>query len=310
MNPQSNLCRYSVFGLNVVSEIVLSGLVGNSSNGSSSDWADVTIVRGEVPARLENPNLELPWLSIGKDAFLMSLPNGVRFLVENGSKITVDVPREISDSDFSVYLLCSGVGALLHQRGILALHAGVVKVGDRCALFCGRTKAGKSTLVRGLVDRGYSMQGDDLGVFRFGRDGLPLVYPAYPQMKLWADALESFGETSLPYERVLPELDKYAVPMAQSFNNTPLPVGKIYIISAESDTSVGLEPVKGIHKLKNFIDHTYKIEILQALEQERPYFEAVKEVVKDIRMDRLFRPRGMEHMDAVLDVLEEDFSHW
>ena len=310
MSSASGIYSYSVFGLNVASEIHLPELVACLLTGEPSDRADVTITRGEVPARLDQPNLELPWLSIGKDAFLMSLPNNVRFLVENGSRITVEVPLGIPTSSFSVYILCSAFGAVFHQRGILALHAGVVKVGDRCALFCGESKAGKSTLTRGLVDRGYAMQGDDLGVIRFAKDGSPLVYPAYPQMKLWADALEHFGEATDTRERILPELDKYAIPMVQSFNDTPLPIGKIYIISAGSDAEVELKPIRGIEKLGNLIDHTYRIEFLRAMEQEKTFFPVVKELVPHIRMDRLLRPRGMEHMNAVLDMLEQDFSQW
>jgi len=57
----------------------------------------------------------------------------------------------------------SAMGALLHQRNILALHAGTIAVNGGSVIFCGPSGIGKSTLAAGFRRRGYpNVAGDDV----------------------------------------------------------------------------------------------------------------------------------------------------
>ena len=55
--------------------------------------------------------------------------------------------RDLYESDVRVFLLGSCIGALLHQRGILVLHAGAIHTDKGAVLFTGPWGIGKSTLL-------------------------------------------------------------------------------------------------------------------------------------------------------------------
>jgi hypothetical protein len=54
--------------------------------------------------------------------------------------------------------------ALEQSRDFCALHAGLVRRGERCLLLPGESGAGKSTLVAGLAASGFEIWGDDTAV--------------------------------------------------------------------------------------------------------------------------------------------------
>ena len=58
------------------------------------------------------------------------------------------------------------MGAALHQRGILPLHANAVEIDHRAVAFMGASGAGKSTLAAWFHDQGYPILADDVCVIR------------------------------------------------------------------------------------------------------------------------------------------------
>ena len=88
----------------------------------------------------------------------------------------------------------SPFAALLLQRGLLPLHGCAIEVDGGAAVFVGRSGCGKSTLAGALRQRGYRVLADDICVISFSAAGEPMVLAAFPQLKLWADALKNLGE--------------------------------------------------------------------------------------------------------------------
>ena len=70
-------------------------------------------------------------------------------------------------SDIRVFLLGSCLGALLHQRGVLALHASAIETDQGAVLFMGDSGMGKSTTLQAFIKRGYKMLADDITRGRF-----------------------------------------------------------------------------------------------------------------------------------------------
>jgi len=301
--------QYCAFGLNIDSEIQLSELIV-PTKGFEDEEIDVSITLGKVPDYIQDVNVSTPYVQISKNQFILRIPDKLCLLVENGCRIIVEPLVGCSTKEASVYVLCSAFGALFHQRGIIALHASVLKVGDFCAVFCGESGAGKSTLARSLIERGYELQGDDLGVIHFHKNNVPYVYPAYPQMKLWNESLEVLGHTSEGLSKVMPDMDKYRVPADGFFHKKPLKLGKVYMLSYDENTSVELSHVTGFKKFNLLMENIYRIEFAHAMERTSQVFDNLKDISPFLKMSELKRPKLISYMPDVLDTLEADFSVW
>lgn len=299
--------RYSAFGLNIVSEIALPEL---SIPDGDFDMVHVEIIEGKVPPAIENANVSTPYVQASGSQFLFNLPGKGRILVEHGCRIIVEPTEECSYVELSVYLLCSAFGALFHQRGITVLHSSVVKVGDSCAVFCGESGAGKSTLARCLVERGYRLQGDDLGVIHFHEDKVPYIHPAYPQMKLWSESLDTLGHTSEGLSQVMPDMNKFRIPADNYFHKKPLKLGKVYMLSYGDDSNVMLASINGFRKFNLLMENIYRIQFAHAMGRSSQVFDNLKSISPFLNMNELKRPKSFEYMPNVLDALEADFSTW
>ena len=116
--------------------------------------------------------------------------------MENGSEITIEPTKDATSEELQLFLIGSVFGALIHQRGMLPIHGSAVLFKGKAVVFTGVSGAGKSTLAMGLAQRGYSVLADDISVITKRADNTPVLYPGYPQMKLWGDSLDKLGKNS------------------------------------------------------------------------------------------------------------------
>jgi hypothetical protein len=123
------------------------------------------------------------------------------------------------------------MGALLHQRGLLPLHANAVEIGGKAVAFSGRSGAGKSTLAAWFADRGHAILCDDVcAIAAPARGGPPVVFPGVPRLRLWEDALRHSGRSADAFERSFDGHDKYDVPAGAAAAPGPLPLGACYLL--------------------------------------------------------------------------------
>ncbi len=298
---------YSAFGMCIRSELNLPGLEAPSEDTPRD--ADVTIVNGAVPEDLEGA-AGTGAIRIAPGRFLLRMQAMAAFLVEDGRRITVERRPGRTDAEIATYLLCSALGALLHQRGMLPLHASALRVGGCCALFSGPSGAGKSTTADALMRRGYELHADDLSVVTAGPAGEALVLPAFPQQKLWRDTLENAGGAAEGLARVVAGREKFAVPRGANFNRKPLPVGRIYLLSPGSELPLSVEPLAGMEKFRALAEATYRFQYLAGLGLSGAHFAAVTELSRKVSVVRLHRPRDFAALGALTDFLIHDFSTW
>lgn len=295
--------QYRAFGLNIRSSIEMPELIAGSGEPG------VTIRFGGVPEKLENPRKQNSRFQAVPDCLLLTAEDIARIMVSNGREIIVDIFPGVTEDRVRPFLLGSAVGALLHQRGLLPLHASSIRVNDSCILFCGRPGKGKSTIANALVNRGYELHTDDICVVSANGEGKPRVYAGYPQLKLWKDTLEKINGNTGPYRPLGQFADKFAVPAAHSFNTKPLPLGKIYILTLHDKHSIDMSPVTGIDKFKALKHQTYRRGYAKGLGTEDTQFEIIGKIANLAPINKVRRPKKLFLLDQLADVLEKDFGN-
>lgn len=269
------------------------------------DRADVQIRMAPVPPVVHAPRLTLSWLQANLHECRVDIPSIGRFFVSGGTEVLVDPDSTTSNEDLTPYLLGVVVGALSHQRDLLALHANAVEVEDGCVAFVGPSGAGKSTLTGFLAERGYRMVTDDVCLVRF-ENGQAKVSATAPRLKLWKNAVEALGHQSENLKRVIGRLEKYSLPVDQAIDG--LALRRVYLLSPRSENDGdSISRITGAAAMKSVVDNLYCPELAWATRGESIFTQA-KTLLETAECYRMTRGLEFEEMGAIVDRLEQHFG--
>lgn len=297
-----NLKHYRVHGLTVSSAIELPELISVAGNAAQ---ADVVVSLGSVPTRLPKVSQEGPLWMAGGEQFLLTIPGVARYLTSGGHRIIVDIEPDVATGDVRVYLLGTVLGMLLHQRGLLALHAGAVEVNGQAIAIAGNSGAGKSTLVAHLRQRGYRLIGDDTLAVSFDEYGRPWAQPSFARIKLWADALKHISHSPERLERDLTRLEKFHLRVDDDQKDYSVPLGRVILLADNRiDDNIYLERLRGLDAVNALARVTYKPRHLKAIGLVGANFQHCSRAAKHADVIRLRRPKTLARMGDVLDRLE------
>ena len=281
---------YAVFGLRVRSDIALPEL--HRAEGSADP--DVTIRQGKIDDANRTAGLH-----VIDGAVLFVAPDAARYRIADGSEILVEPNKGAPDRNVRLYLLGSAFGALLHQRGLLPLHANAVEIGGRAFAFMGVQGEGKSTLAAWFHDQGHRVIADDVCVIRLDGD-LPQAVPGLPRLRLWDDAIAQSGRKPAELLRSYAgdeDWNKFDVPVdPQRSVRDEVPLGAVYLIESGSDFSV--ERLAGLESAQVLFEHTYRGGYLDAANGQKTHWQATVDLVRKVPVFRLARKRGFDVLDA------------
>ena len=282
---------YRLFGLNVRSEIDLPELTPCAIEAEP----EVTIRLSDIGADVSAPGLH------AVDGDLVFVAEDVaRYRIAAGRTIVVERLPNSPARNVRLFLLGSAFGALLHQRGLLPLHANAVEIGGKAVAFMGESGAGKSTLAAWFHDNGYPVLADDVCVIGFDQKGAPRAYPGLPRLRLWLDALESSGRSvqglSRSFEDSSSRVDKYDVPIAAgSSAPSDLPLRALYVL--EQGDEFLIEQLTGVAAADAIIANTYRGAFLAAAGTQRQHWESAVELARTIPVYRLRRSKRFDRID-------------
>jgi hypothetical protein len=186
--------RYSFFGTVLRTSLDLDVLPEPPPGDIAAD--EVTLSLGEVPHVLPDVAWSSPFLSVGSDRrVLVDIAAVGRFLVSEGREIRLSPNPHATSAAIQSILLSIVSGAILHQRGVLPLHASCVEMDGVAIAIAGPTARGKSTLGAALVSCGARLISDDISAVQIGV-GAPRVVQGSLGLRLWPDAIESVAITS------------------------------------------------------------------------------------------------------------------
>jgi hypothetical protein len=268
---------------------------------------DAVFRLGDVPAELPGCLQRGARFQAAPGRLLVWLDQVARYLVSDGREVVVQPESGALESDLRLFLLCSPMGAVLHQRGFLPLHASAVATPRGAVVLMGSSGVGKSTLAASFQRRGYRILADDIAAVRFAPDGVPWVMPGLPQLKLWPDALTRLGSNADELARLRPQVEKRAFPFREAFHAEPLPLVHIYFLRVRAATEVGIERIGGMDRLPRLLHNTYRAQFVPGLGLSAALFESASRLANAVEMTCVSRSAEGDP-DLVAERIAEDFG--
>jgi hypothetical protein len=287
-----------IFGLVVQTSVHLPDQLATHRAGP----ADVRIRLGKVA----RPPMDKPGLSVLKDASILNVMGVGRYEIRHGCEIIVDPDGDAPDRNVRLYLLGSAFGVILHQRGLLPLHANIIEIDGIAVIFMGHSGAGKSTMAAWFHDRGYRVLGDDVCVVDGFGSGEPRAHFGLPRLRLWREALEISGRRASDYDYSYEGMDKFDVPTQTVRAGAPLPLGAIYLLrKAEEGASTSIVSLLGVDALDALIANTYRGGYLKLLGGTERHFLQCLQLAEQVPIFKAERRWGYDAFDAEAKILED-----
>lgn len=288
---------YRLFGLNVRSDVPLLDLDRASADGPP----DVAIVRADQAGPFGAQGLS----SSGSD-MVLTVTGVARYTIGGGRRIKVEAAPGADWRNLRLYLLGSAFGALLHQRGMLPLHANAIDLNGRAIAFLGHSGAGKSTMAAWFHDRGYRILADDVCVVRADREGLAVAHAGLPRLRLWKDALEKGGRSSADYQRSFDGLEKFDVPTHKRDGPDHMPLAAIYRLgrSEACATEAQIRRLTGVEAVDALVGNTYRGSFVRHLGGTGRHLMDCVALAKAVPVFTADRFWGYERFDAEAERLE------
>ena len=278
---------YSLFGLHVRSELALPELLVAPPDSQP----EVTIRLGQLPAGG-------PGLQATDQGMLLTIDGVARYAIADGAEIIVDREPGVPDVNVRLYLLGSAMGVLLHQRGLLPLHANAVQIGGKAFAFMGASGSGKSTLAAWFHDHGYPIIADDVCAVRFDGER-PLVAPGLPRLRLWKEALERTGRQASNYSRSYvgdDDWDKFDVPLPhETAVRSEVELAGIYVLGEGDTPDIGA--LHGLDAAEAVFAHTYRGAFVPMVNGSREHWTSCVQLVKSTPVFLVRRRLGFAHFE-------------
>ncbi len=273
-----------------------------------SGCEDVRINRCPVPERLESSSARGPVWEMDETRFLLRLPGIGRFLATDGRTLDMEPAPETDPVDAIPFLLGTGFGALLMQRGGLVLHAAAVAVDGRAYVFCGRSGIGKSTLAAALCKAGCRFLNDDVCAIETDQRGAPVVWPDGRQLKLFEESIAQLDLAAQRRQPVRSALGKSYVEPPGRGTDGHAPVAAIYILRDQVLPGTrGIERLSPLNGAQALLDQSYRPGLALAMARRSRQVSLTAAVLRHAQIFTLTRPRDLGRIGETANELR---AHW
>jgi hypothetical protein len=249
------------------------------------------------------------WTS-GADVYLY-WKDVATFLIRDGKEIIIDAVPGLEERRLRLFLLGAAMAVLLHQRGFLVLHASAVVVNGDGVVFLGGKGWGKSTMAATLLARGHGYLADDVVALSFGHGIGPLITPAFPQLKLWPDAVTSLGGDPDLLPLVSSLIEKRDSRVMSGFVQEPVPLKYIYVLGLATTDQPEITPLQPQDAIRQLIVNSYAARFGNLLLKSRDgkHLSQCADLINNVSICRLNRPNSLDLLPAIAQLVETHQDH-
>ncbi len=288
---------YTAFGLIFSSEIEIPEFL------PAIGEAQVSITLGNVPANISGNLTEGFRFQISKNEFIIRFKPWASFYVCNGDKIIIEPEQDSDERDVRVFLISSVIAILLHQRGLLPLHASGIKVNNKAVLFSANSGIGKSTISLALNRKyGYPLIADDITVIS-EKEGRPIVHSSFPSAKLWQESVDLLGISNEGLQYIRKDVFKYRYDNRPDFFNGILDPLIVFVLENTDDEIVEINEVKGIEKFNVLRAHIFRLRMVNELYASE-HFKLISNLLNGAKCYKILRPKNGNSLDELCSVVQ------
>ncbi|MGY6552109.1 MAG: serine kinase [Erythrobacter sp.] len=201
MSNECPFATYHAFGMIIQSEIPLTGLIRSEHKLKP----DIIIKYGIIDhERIFKDHVSFMDFE-NLESVVMYWPSVGCFNIIGGETIIVHPADSVKEAFLAFPILGPVIAWALDRKKLFLLHASAVEINGRAAVFMGDKLAGKSTTAAAFIRAGHTLITDDLVAISFAEPDKPTIQPAFPQIKLAADAAAA---VPIPEATALPLIHK------------------------------------------------------------------------------------------------------
>lgn len=240
---------------------------------------------------------------IERDMVLFHVPNIAIFLIEKGESISITLLSANKMDEMRLYLLGTCMGILLMQKRILPLHGSGIVIEGKVYAIVGDCGAGKSTLARAFLQKGYKLISDDIIPVQLNKDGKPIVIPTYPYQKLWLESLHEFEMTNLSFKPIAYREEKFSVPIEQQFETNCLPLAGLFELTKKDGEKIEIKEKRNLERLQILYKHTFRNSFLQPLGLLEWHLITTSKFLESTSIYKIERPKSRFTANELVELI-------
>lgn len=295
-----NKCyKYKAFGLTIHSEIEITQI----SHPETDSIPDVTV----SVKNLSEYSIDNDYCRIKKNELLFGYEKAGKFRVTGGNCIEIDPADSCSAALLGAFIMGSGMGAILHQRGYMPLHGSCVTNGTGSVLIVGDSGAGKSTLAAEFLSKGWKLLTDDVAAVS-NLETTPIVQSSYPSQKLWQDSMEQYEKSDEDIHSLYTSesREKFGVNVSEYFYDGHCPLSMIVRL-IPTDEPCHIEAIEGMTKLDQLMRNTYRSYMIAPENRER-HFRRCAALAGKVPMMLVTRQKGVQCANILYEMIVNELG--
>lgn len=298
--------RYKLYGLTIESEALLFQLMKADENSPVDATIRMDRVSEEVLRYLEEKDALKCRYHIGF-TYSCFFNIGGYYVIQNGNEIIFEMNEGYDIETVSCWILGFCTAMLLLQRQTLAVHCSAVTDGENTILISGEPGAGKSTLTRRFLEKGYKLMADDVAAVRLEGDNA-IVYSGFPYQKLVRNEVESRNLDIGKLIYINEEKDKFLVPVDENFEDKPQILKNFVFLVVGDVPEVQFGQLRGLDMLFAIKNNLFLHKLPGTWENEKELVEECLNIASKCNVFIVVRPSEGDSTIKILEKLEEAFD--